>query len=604
MEDPGRDTIGDGVQMSKRRFLVTAALPYSNGRLHVGHIAGAYLPADIFVRYLRSHGDDVRFICGSDDHGVAIEISAKKENTTPAELSARYHLQQRADFDGLGIRFDIYGGTHQPDFAELHQRISQEFFLRNLENGHFVKKTTEQLFDAQASKFLPDRYVTGTCYHKLPDGRPCGSTSALGDQCEQCGNSIDPLLLVNPVSAITGTTPERRCTTHWYLRLDKFQGMLADWFSLVSLDWRPIVTNFSLGSIKTGLPERAMTRDLEWGVPVPLDDPDARGKVLYVWFDAPIGYVSFTAALCQQRDGDWQGYREWWQNPDCKIVHFIGEDNIVFHALIWPAMLLGTQFTAGEIADRGCAYTPPKTQGHYQLPANVVANAFLTIKFPGDAEEQKISKSRGTAVWIEDYLREFDPDPLRYYLTINAPEAQRTAWSFTEFSERNNSELIATLGNFVNRWQKIATEAFARQVPDAVRAEQLEADLLAKIRALPREVGEDIEATRFKSALGRIMDAFRDCNKYIDTRAPWTTRKTDVPLCAATVHTCIQAVRTLGVLLEPFLPFAAEKIRVMLNLTPEQWRWPHATDPLPEGHPLGPVPEVLFRKLDLAAFGV
>ena len=377
--------------------------------------------------------------------------------------------------------------------------------------------------------------------------------------------------------------------------------MLADWFSLASLDWRPVVVNFALGSIKAGLPERAMTRDLEWGVPVPLDDPDAKGKVLYVWFDAPIGYVSFTAFLCQQRDGDWQKYREWWQDPECKIIHFIGEDNIVFHALIWPAMILGTQFAADEIQARGSAYTRPKGQGHYQLPTNVVANAFLNIKFPGK-EEEKISKSRGTAVWIQDYLQTFDADPLRYYLTINAPEAQRTAWSFDEFIERNNSELIATLGNFVNRWQKIATEAFDRKVPEAGRAEQLEVDLLAKIRALPQEVGEDIEATRLKAALGRIMDAFRECNRYIDTRAPWSTRKTDLPLCAATIHTCIQAVRTLGVLLEPFLPFAAEKIRTTLGVAQEQWTWPHAVEPLPVGHALGPVPEVLFRKLDPKEF--
>ncbi len=587
--------------MSRRRYLVTAALPYSNGRLHVGHIAGAYLPADIFVRYLRSNGDDVRFICGSDDNGVAIEISARREGVSPTELSAKYNRRQAADFAGLGIHFDIYGGTHQPTFVELHNRLSQEFFKTIHQNGHFVKKETEQLYDAKVARFLPDRYVKGTCYHAMPDGRRCGNPAALGDQCEQCGNSIDPLRLENPVSTITGTAPERRTTTHWYLQLDKFRGALADWFSLISLDWRPIVTNFALGSIKAGLPERAMTRDLEWGVPVPLDDPEAKGKVLYVWFDAPIGYVSFTAALCQERDGDWRKYRDWWQTSDCKIVHFIGEDNIVFHALIWPSMLLGTQFLAREIDARGSTFVRPKEQGFYQLPSNVVANAFLNIKFPGK-EEEKISKSRGTAVWIEEYLATFDPDPLRYYLTINAPESQRTAWSFDEFIERNNSELIATLGNFVNRWQKIVTEDFGRKLPDAKRAEDLEQQLLAVIGALPGKVSEDIEATRFKAGLARIMEAFRDCNRYIDTRAPWTTRKSDRDLCAATVHTCVQAVRTLGVLLEPFLPFAAEKIRLSLNVEPDKWKWSHAADPLPVGHALGPAPEVLFRKLDPKEF--
>lgn len=587
--------------MAQRRFLVTAALPYSNGRLHVGHIAGAYLPADIYVRYLRSNGDDVRFICGSDDNGVAIEISSRKENTTPAELSARYNSQQRKDFDGLGVCFDIYGGTHQPEYVELHTKLSQEFFNAIHENGHFVKKTTEQLFDAKANQFLPDRYVTGKCYHNLPDGTPCGNPRANGDQCEQCGQGIDPLKLIDPISTITGTTPERRQTTHWYLQLAKFQGMLTDWFSLVSLDWRPIVTNFSLGSIKQGLPERAMTRDLSWGVPVPLDDPDAKGKVLYVWFDAPIGYVSFTAALCQQKDGDWQTYKNWWHDPDCKIIHFIGEDNIVFHALIWPAMLLGTQFDSTELQKLGSSYTGPKESGFYQLPTNVVANAFLNIKFPGK-EEEKISKSRGTAVWIEDYLKTFDPDPLRYYLTINAPESQRAAWSFDEFVERNNSELIATLGNFINRWQKIVTDHFARKVPETDRAETLETDVLGRIRALPGMVAGEIEATHFKAALGIIMEGFRECNRYIDTRAPWTTRKMDLPLCAATIHTCIQVSRTLGTILEPFLPFASEKIRVSLNVPREEWKWPDASKPLPVGHELGPAPEVLFRKLDPAEF--
>lgn len=587
--------------MPSRRFLVTAGLPYSNGPLHVGHIAGAYLPADIFVRYLRSRGDDVRYICGSDDNGVAVEIAAAKEGITPAELTARYNKLQREDFHGLGIRFDIFGGTHQPEYVEIHNRLSQDFFKTIHDRGHFVKKTTEQLYDPEAKRFLPDRYVTGTCYHSLPDGSACKSPTATGDQCEHCGNSIDPLQLINPKSTISGKTPERRTTTHWFLQLSKFQGMLTDWFSLVSLDWRTLVTNFATGAVKRGLPERAMTRDLDWGVPVPLDDPDAAGKVLYVWFDAPIGYVSFTAALCQKEEGDWQKYKDWWQNPNCKIVHFIGEDNTVFHALIWPSMLLGTQYAADELERFGSMYRAPKETGYYQLPTNVVANAFLNIKFPG-AEEEKISKSRGKAVWIGDYLKMFDADPLRYYLTINAPESQRTAWSFEDFVERNNSELIAALGNYVNRWQKIVTQDFDRKVPSDDKSEDLEKKILAEIRALPDDVAEDIESMRFKSALGRVMEGFRSCNRYIDTRAPWSTRKTDLDRTAATINSCIQTVRTLGTILAPFLPFAAEKIRVSLNVEEDNWKWQSAIEPLPTGHALGPAPAVLFRKIDISEF--
>lgn len=584
-----------------RKFLVTGALPYSNNRLHVGHIAGAYLPSDIFVRYLRSNGDDVRYICGSDDNGVAIKISAMKEKSTPAELSTRYHNLQKSAFEGLGIHFDIYGGTHQPAFVETHNKLSQEFFKKIFDNGHFVKKETQQLYDEKAAQFLPDRYVKGTCYHKKEDGTPCNNPEAAGDQCEQCGQLIDAVKLINPISAITGTTPVTKTTKHWYLQLAKFQGMLADWFSLSSLDWRPTVTNFSLGAIKKGLPERAMTRDLDWGVPVPLDDPDAAGKVLFVWFDAPIGYVSFTSTLCQNTGGTVDDYKEWWQNPDCKIVHFIGEDNTVFHALIWPAMLLGTQYTAAEMAQKGSAYAAPKTKGFYQLPYNVVANSFLNIKFPGK-EEEKISKSRGTAVWIDEYLKHLDPDPLRYYLTINAPENQRTVWSFDEFVTKNNKELIGTIGNFINRWQKFVTEDFNRQVPSDERADSLEKDLLAKLRAAPAAVGEEIEAMHFKAALTKIRELFDECNRYFDARQPWVTRKSDLPLCAATINTCIQAVRTLGVLLEPFLPFAAEKIRVSLNVSKEEWKWPRAAELLPIGHTLGPAPEVLFRRIELKDF--
>ncbi len=574
--------------MSARRFLVTGALPYSNGRLHVGHIAGAYLPADTYVRYLRARGDDVRFICGSDDNGVAALISARRENRSVEELTAHYNARQKADFTGLGIDFDVYGGTHQPDFVELHNRLSQEFFLAIHEKGFFTKRTTTQLYDAQADQFLPDRYVKGKCYN-------CAAEGAYGDQCEACGISIDPMKLIDPVSTITGSRPEPRETTHWYLQLQQLQDKLAAWLESKrhtrgdAPAWRDTVLNFSLGQIKQGLPERAMTRDLTWGVPVPLDDPDAAGKALYVWFDAPIGYVSFTAWLCQQLDGDWQTYTRWWKDPDCRIVHFIGEDNTVFHALTWPAMIMA--------------------ESTYQLPGQVVANAFLNIKFPGK-DEEKISKSRGTAVWIEEYLKTFDPDPLRYYLTAIAPENQRTAFDIDQFFARNNSELADALGNFLNRWVSFAHKYFDGQVPPVGDRTQVDLDQLALLKTTAATVTEHLEAFRFKAALGEVMSLARAANGYFDAKKPWVQRKDDLPGCGTSINVSIQTARTLTTLMAPFLPYTAVKAARMLGIpgaealtdspAPEPWRvlrWDQATDELPAGHPVGQ-PTILFRKLE------
>jgi len=573
-----------------RRFLVTSALPYSNGRLHVGHIAGAYLPADTYVRYLRARGDEVRFICGSDDNGVAALISARKEGRSVEELTAHYNARQAADFAGLGVCFDIYGGTHQPSCVELHNRISQDFFRVIHDKGFFVKKTTEQLFDTQANQFLPDRYVKGKCYQ-------CGADGAYGDQCEACGNSIEPMKLINPVSTITGTTPVTRKTTHWYLQLHQLEAKLADWLAPKRQPvgdepaWRETVLNFSLGQIKQGLPERAMTRDLDWGVPVPLDDPDAAGKVLYVWFDAPIGYVSFTAKLCQDGEGDWKAYERWWKDPDCRIVHFIGEDNTIFHALTWPAMMMA--------------------EGSYQLPWQVVANAFLNIKFPGQ-EEEKISKSRGTAIWIEEYLKIFDPDPLRYYLTAIAPEAQRTAFDVDDFLARNNGELLNALGNFVNRTLTFAVRYFDGKVPPAGNREALDQQHLATIASTVERVTESLEAFRFKAAINEVMALARAANGYFDARQPWKQRKDDLAACGTTINVCIQTVKALATLMAPFLPFSAAQCVDMLKLDPsgrpgrsrlaalhEVLPWSGATQELPAGHQLGE-PTILFKKLDAA----
>ncbi len=566
------------------QYLVTAALPYSNGRLHVGHIGGAYLPADIYVRYLRAAGHTVRFICGSDDNGVAIPILAHKENTTPQEVSSRYNARQAADFKGLGVRFDVYGGTHQPAFVEMHERISQHFFRRIHDAGYFVKKSTEQLFDAQANKFLPDRYVKGRCHH-------CGYEGAFGDQCEQCGNATDPLLLGDPVSVITGTRPIVRKTTHWYMQLGRFEDRLREWLTSKSdpaacgAVWRSTVLNFALGQIKSGLPERAMTRDLDWGVPVPLDDPEAAGKVLYVWFDAPIGYVSFTAQLCEQLGEGWQAYERWWKNPDCRIVHFLGEDNTIFHAITWPAMMMA--------------------EGSFQLPHNVVANSFINIRFPGK-DEEKISKSRGTAIWIEEYLKDFEPDPLRYYLTCIAPESQRTAFDLADFVQRNNNELIANLGNFFNRWQKIIRDDFGGRVPEIDAAALTDADRQLLVGRLDTTdaggkvddiVGRCLGECRFKDALRYVMDFGQLCNRWINDAEPWKTRKTDHARTARTLYVCVQASYRLATVMSPFLPFAAAKVLRMLGADPDNIRWNQADDPIPPGRELLPL-DILFRKLE------
>lgn len=567
--------------MANRRFIVTSGLPYSNGRLHVGHVAGAYLPADTWVRYLRARGDEALFVCGSDDNGVASLISSRKEGKTVEELTAFYNARQAADFKGLGIEFDIYGGTHQPGFTELHNRLSQDLFRTIHDKGYFVKAETGQLYDRQADQFLPDRYVKGTCYHTLPDGSPCNFAEAYGDQCEACGNAIDPLSLINPVSTITGTTPEVRETTHWYLQLGQFEERLKEWLESKrsggpGSTWRDWVLNFALGQIKQGLPERAMTRDLDWGVPVPLEDPAAAGKMLYVWFDAPVGYVSFTAKLCQERDGDWRGYTRWWKDPECRIVHFIGEDNTIFHALIWPAMLMADE--------------------SYQLPHQVVANSFLNIRFP-EREEEKISKSRGTAIWIEEYLKNLDPDPLRYYLTAIAPETARTAFDIDDFIARNNGELLNALGNFINRTMTFTVKNFDGKVPEAGERDRSDREHLAAIADQATAVTEKLEEFRFRGALGEVMALARAGNVYMDHKKPWKQRKEDLAACGTTMNICIQTVKALATLMAPFLPFSARRCAGMLNLDADPLPWNESIMEIAAGHPLGE-PKILYNKLD------
>ncbi len=572
--------------MAQRRFLVTAALPYSNGRLHVGHIAGAFLPADTYVRYLRATGAEVRFICGSDDNGVAALKTAREQNRSVEELTAHYHKLQKQDFAGLGIVFDIFGGTHQPGYVETHERFSQELFLHIHRKGYFTKRKTQQLFDEKAGQFLPDRFVKGTCPH-------CQSDNAFGDQCENCGRSVDQMSLLRPVSVMTGTTPMLRETVHWYLRLDQLQATLSTWLAekrdpeKAGAYWRAIVLNQSLGRIETeGLPERAMTRDLTWGVPVPLDDPDAKGKSLYVWFDAPIGYVSFTAALCKQL-GDGEGaFAHWWKDPDCRIVNFIGEDNIVFHAITWPAMLLATHESGSAQGVRG----------EFQLPHNVVANSFMNIKFPG-MEEEKISKSRGTAVWIGDYLKDFDADPLRYYLTCVAPETARTAFDFEDFIARNNGELLNAFGNFFNRTITFAHRYFEGKVPAPGTRDPQDAAQLERCREASRKVSEELEACRFKAAQTEMMALARSGNAYFDATKPFQSRKTDMDACGRAINVCLQTARALTTLSAPFLPATADKCAKLLCLGPDYRRWSSATDELSKDHPLGTA-EILVKKIE------
>ncbi len=572
--------------MTPRRFLITAALPYSNGRLHVGHIVGAYLPADTYVRYLRATGAEVLFICGSDDNGVAALKTAREQKRTVEELTAHYNRLQQVDFAGLGIEFDIFGGTHQPEYVETHERFSQEFFLKIHEKGLFTKRKTQQLYDKEASQFLPDRFVRGTCPN-------CGSENAFGDQCEGCGRAIDQVSLINPVSVMTGTTPELRETVHWYLRLDQLQERLATWLAskkdskACGATWRSITLNQSLGRIEAeGLPERAMTRDLTWGIPVPLDDPDATGKSLYVWFDAPIGYVSFTAALCERRGEDGKAYERWWKDPDCKIIHFIGEDNIVFHAITWPAIMIASHDSESLQGERG----------EYQLPHNVVANAFLNIKFPGK-DEEKISKSRGTAIWIEDYLKTFDADPLRYYLTAVAPESARTTFDVDDFIARNNGELLNALGNFYNRTITFAHKYFEGNVPPAGERDDVDAEQVRRCGEAVERTAAELEQCHFKAALGEAMALARAGNGYFDATKPFLSRKTDMAACGRAINVCLQTARTLTTIMAPFLPNITETAAKMLRLN-ENWRhWSGATEELPDGHPLGRA-EILVKKLD------
>ncbi|MBF0312803.1 MAG: methionine--tRNA ligase [Oligoflexia bacterium] len=550
------------------KYLVTAGLPYSNGRLHVGHIAGCYLPADIWVRYLRMCGHDVRYICGSDDHGVAIMLTADKEGKTPREVASYYNQKQQMAFKGLGIEFDIYGSTSGTKF---HKEMSQHFFLRMQEKGLFEKRRTRQFYDESKEMFLPDRFVKGECGF-------CGTKDQNGDQCENCGKILDVDSLKSAYSTMSGGAATVKETVHWFLDLSKFRPEVEAW--LARAEMRENTKAYVQSLINNGLVTRSMTRDIEWGIPLPIDDPEAKGKVLYVWFDAPIGYISNTMEMCEQECGHAERYSDWWKSKETKIFHFIGEDNTIFHCLIWIAML--------------------SAEGSLSLPEGVVVNQFLNIQFPDKSEVEKISKSRGTAIWIEDYLSEGgDPDILRYYLTSIAPERARTIYKPDDLIAKNNADLANVLGNFVNRVLSFNLKYVGAEVPAYDKAKVGELDRLfeSELLATHKRVGEAFDNYSSKMALQHIMDFARACNKYIDDKKPWSTRKDDMETTKVTLYYGIRAIHFLTLALSPFMPKKTQEMAKMLDLKLEEQKWSDAVRELVPGKLLG-TPGILFQKID------
>lgn len=536
-----------------KRHLVTAALPYANGPVHIGHLAGVYVPADIYVRYLRLKGEDVVFICGSDEHGVPITIKARHEGVSPQAIVDKYHNIIRDAFAEFGISFSIYSRTTSP----MHYRTASEFFRKLYDKGEFIEKTTQQYYDAEAGQFLADRYITGTCPH-------CGNEGAYGDQCEKCGTSLNATDLINPRSAISGSKPVMKDTLHWFLPLDKYEPWLKQWILEENKDWKPNVYGQCKSWLDAGLQPRAVSRDLDWGIPVPVEG--ATGKVLYVWFDAPIGYISATRELTP----DWEKY---WKDKDSRMVHFIGKDNIVFHCIIFPAML--------------------KAEGSYMLPDNVPANEFLNL------EGDKISTSRNWAVWLHEYLKDFpgQQDVLRYVLCATMPETKDNDFTWKDFQTRNNSELVAILGNFVNRALVLTNKHFDGKVPAAGALTDGDRETLAEIPRLKEAVEKNIEAFRFREALKAAMDVARLGNKYLADNEPWKLVKTDKARTATILNIALQITANLAIITEPFLPFSAGKIAGFINLGTAGWADGGRHDILPEGHVLNE-PSLLFSKIE------
>ena len=507
-----------------KRTLVTCALPYANGPVHIGHLAGVYVPADIYVRYLRMRGDDVLFICGSDEHGVPITIKAREQGCSPQDIVDKYHRIIKDSFTGLGINFDIYSRTS----SKIHDKTASDFFRKLYDEGKFITRESEQFYDPEAKTFLADRYIVGTC-------PKCGHEGAYGDQCEHCGSTLSPEELIDPHSKLSGAAPVKKKTTHWYLPLDKYQDWLSQWILDGHKEWRSTVYGQCKSWLDGGLQPRAVSRDLDWGVPVPVEG--AENKVLYVWFDAPIGYISNTKELLPQT------WEKWWKDQDTRLVHFIGKDNIVFHCIVFPSML--------------------KAHEGYILPDNVPANEFLNL------EGDKISTSRGWAVWAHEYLNDFPgkADVMRYVLTANAPETKDNDFSWKEFQTRNNSELVAIFGNFVNRAVVLTHKYFGGKVPARGELTDLDRATLAEIPELRRSLEANLEAFRFRDALKDAMSMARTGNKYISDSEPWKLAKTDMERTGTVLNICLQLCADLAIAFEPFLPFSCEKLRSILRVT-------------------------------------
>lgn len=543
-----------------KRTTVTAALPYANGGVHIGHLAGVYVPADIYVRYLRLKKEDVMFIGGSDEHGVPITIRARKEGITPQDVVDRYHKMIKDSFQEFGISFDIYSRTT----SETHHKFAAEWFRKLYDEGKLTEETSTQLYDEETKQFLADRYVTGECPY-------CHSEGAYGDQCEKCGRDLSPLELINPKSTISGSTPVMKETKNWYLPLNKYQDWLKQWILEEHKEWRPNVYGQCKSWLDMDLQPRAMTRDLNWGIPVPIEGAD--GKVLYVWFDAPIGYVSNTKELCEKEPERWGNWETWWKDKDTRLIHFIGKDNIVFHCIIFPVMM--------------------KAHGGYIMPDNVPANEFLNL------ENDKISTSRNWAVWLHEYLVDMPgkQDVLRYVLTANAPETKDNNFTWKDFQDRNNNELVAIYGNFVNRALQLSKKYWGGVVPACGELQDVDRQALEEFKDVKGRVEALLNQFKFREAQKEAMNLARIGNKYITDCEPWKVAKTDMKRVETILNISLQLVANLAIAFEPFLPFSSKKLRDMLNITSFDWEQLGSTDLLEAGHQLGE-PSLLFEKIE------